>query len=411
MKPSQTIVYVLLITSVFNSCQPSKKPDTPPSAIDSTVTGTYAFDKAFLKKHTREVLELQNDRGARVLLSADFQGRVMTSTATGDGGTSFGWINYELISSGERKKQFNPVGGEERFWIGPEGGQYSVYFKKGDPFTIEHWQVPPAIDTVAYKVHEVSNTHAVFNFSTTLTNYSGTTFDIAIERSVTLLSMEKIQEQLHSPIPEDVHVVAYETQNQIRNVGTEDWKKEKGLLSIWLLGMMTPSDQTIVLIPFTPSATSNDYITSNYFGSIPAERLTIKDSMLIFTCDGKFRSKLGLSPVIAKSMAASYDFQKNVLTLILFPVEKNGRYVNSTWEIQDHPYQGDVVNSYNDGPLADGSQLGPFYELESSSPAIELKKGEVQEYKQVTCHLQGSYSSMRAVISNLLHVDIEEFKK
>ena len=44
-------------------------------------------------------------------------------------------------------------------------------------------------------------------------------------------------------------------------------------------------------------------------------------------------------------------------------------YVNSLWEIQDEPFRGDVVNSYNDGKLEDGTQLGPFYELESSSPA------------------------------------------
>ena len=57
-----------------------------------------------------------------------------------------------LISSGEKKKQFNPVGGEERFWLGPEGGQYSIYFQKGDSFNIAHWQVPPVVDTVAYDV-------------------------------------------------------------------------------------------------------------------------------------------------------------------------------------------------------------------------------------------------------------------
>ena len=70
-------------------------------------------------------------------------------------------------------------------------------------------------------------------------------------------------------------------------------------------------------------------ITKNYFGDIPPERLQIKDSVLYFTCDGKYRSKIGLSPLIAKSIAASYDFKKNVLTLILFPVDKNGLYVNS----------------------------------------------------------------------------------
>ena len=45
------------------------------------------------------------------------------------------------------------------------------------------------------------------------------------------------------------------------------------------------------------------------------------------------------------------------------------RYVNSMWAIQQNPYGGDVINSYNDGPPAPGAApLGPFYELETSSP-------------------------------------------
>jgi hypothetical protein len=86
-------------------------------------------------------------------------------------------------------------------------------------------------------------------------------------------------------------------------------------------------------------------------------------------------------------------------------------YVNSKWELQKEPYKGDVVNSYNDGPLADGSQLGPFYEIESSSSAKELAIGETQEYRQVTCHLQGNYESLRQVAMKLLGVDLNDLKK
>ena len=70
-----------------------------------------------------------------------------------------------------------------------------------------------------------------------------------------------------------------------------------------------------------------------------------------------------------------------------------------------------MVNSYNDGPLQDGSQLGPFYEIESSSPASELKRGEVQEYHQITCHLQGDYNSLRQLAKQLLGVELDDLKK
>src|SRR6185437_3034151 len=153
---------------------------------DQPTKGSYGYDIAFLKKYSSGLVELQNEN-MKVLLSADYQGRVMTSTAAGDSGSSFGWINYGLISSGEKKKQFNPVGGEERFWMGPEGGQYSIYFKGGDSFSIANWQVPGIIDTVPYDVVQADNSHAVFSKTARLTNYSGTTFNIAIQRSVNML--------------------------------------------------------------------------------------------------------------------------------------------------------------------------------------------------------------------------------
>ena len=59
----------------------------------------------------------------------------MTSTARGLKGRSYGWINHDLIASKEIQKQMNAYGGEDRFWLGPEGGQFSLFFKKGDPFT------------------------------------------------------------------------------------------------------------------------------------------------------------------------------------------------------------------------------------------------------------------------------------
>ncbi len=402
----------LLLFTACNNNHENKSTIENAAPKDSTLKGTYAYDLTFLKKHTRKIIELQNEEGnARVLLSADYQGRVMTSTSSGDSGTSYGWLNYSLIESNQKKKQFNPVGGEERFWMGPEGGQYSIYFKAGDSFNIAHWRVPPVIDTIPYDVIQSDNNHAVFTKNTTVTNYSGTKFNISINRRIDLLDKSAIEAKLNLPIPASVHFVGFETTNSIQNTGNESWTKEKGLLSIWLLSMMTPTAQTTVIIPFSPSKNARSMITDNYFGQIPPERLIIKDSVLYFTCDGKLRSKIGLSPLIAKNIAASFDFKNNVLTLLLLHVDKTGRYVNSKWELQKQPYKGDVVNSYNDGPLQDGSQMGPFYEIESSSSASELKKDEKQEYKQTVCHLQGDYSALRDIARKLLGINLDEIKK
>ena len=93
-----------------------------------------------------------------------------------------------------------------------------------------------------------------------------------------------------------------------------------------------------------------------------------------FKADGKERGKIGVSPMRAKSIMGSYDVEHKVLTVANFTLDnENTTYVNSEWSIQEQPFAGDAANAYNDGPLADGSQMGPFYELESSSPAAALK--------------------------------------
>jgi len=371
---------------------------------------SYGYDAAFVKQHAQHVLELE-DGNAKVLLCADYQGRVFTSTASGDSGTSYGWLNYALLSSGEKKQQFNPVGGEERFWLGPEGGQYSIYFKKGDPFDYPHWQVPAVIDTIAYDIVEHNNTSATFSKKASVTNYSGTTFDLDITRKIQLLDKDAIQQKLQTTIPDDVRYVAYESSSQIKNAGSDAWKKDNGLLSIWLAGMFMPSEQTKVFIPFLPESNAHGFITDDYFGKIPADRLVVKDSVLYFRCDGKQRGKIGIAPEIAKPLVGSYDFKKNILTVLVPEVHKDEMYVNSKWEIHKEPYKGDVINSYNDGPLQDGSQMGPFYEVESSSPAKELKPGEVQEYHQTTAHFEGDYNSLHQLTKQLFNIDLDDVKR
>ncbi|MEO6548275.1 MAG: DUF6786 family protein [Ferruginibacter sp.] len=401
--------FLLLFISACNTSA-SKRDNS--GTEKKILKGTYAYDVDFLKKHTHNMLELTNaDSTARVLISADFQGRVMTSTATSDSGTSFGWINYDLISAHQYKKQFNPVGGEERFWMGPEGGQYSIFFNGRDSFTLASWQVPSFIDKEGYVLVRSDAGSATFSKKTSLTNYSRSDFNVAIERKISLLSKRDLIEKLHVNIPGNIQFVAFETDNKITNAGDNNWLKSKGLLSIWLLGMFTPSASTIVIIPFHPLPGSYNYMTNNYFGDIPADRLKVKDSVLLFTCDGKLRSKIGLSPLIAKPIAGSYDFERNILTIILPQVSKNAEYVNSKWEKQKEPYKGDVINAYNDGPLKDGTQMGPFYELESSSPALALMKGETGKYKQSTCHFQGSYDSLKLLAKQLLGVDLDTIKK
>ena len=105
--------------------------------------GTYGYDKDFFAANGVGTLELTSPDGqARVLLVPAYQGRVMTSTTRGLGDPTFGWINHKAVAEGFVNPQFNPFGGEERFWIGPEGGPFSWYFKPGAEQVYANWDVP-----------------------------------------------------------------------------------------------------------------------------------------------------------------------------------------------------------------------------------------------------------------------------
>ena len=152
--------------------------------------------------------------------------------------------------------------------------------------------------------------------------------------------------------------------------------RNSGLVSVWILGMFTPSPETTIAIPFVPGpdSTLGPVVNDAYFGKVPADRLRVKGPVIFFRGDGQYRSKIGLSPSRARSVAGSYDDERRVLTLVQYTRPPGASaYVNSMWEMQREPFKGDVINSYNDGPPAPGKPpLGPFYELETSSPALSL---------------------------------------
>jgi hypothetical protein len=375
---------------------------------------TFGDDLAFLKKYTKAIV-LRNESGKKqVVVVPEYQGRVMTSSADGEAGLSFGWVNRDLISSGQKQPHINVYGGEDRFWIGPEGGQYSIFFKKGDPFDLDHWFTPSWIDTEPYEVVSWGLDSAKFGCNFKLTNYAGTEFELEVTREVRLLNDAEMRKELGVKIKPTVKAVAFETVNELKNTGPKPWKKDSGLLSIWILGMFNASPATTVVIPFIKGdeAKLGPLVNDAYFGKVPAERLVVREGVMFFAADANYRSKIGISPRRSKPILGSYDADNKVLTLVQFTLPKGVTdYINSMWEIQKQPYGGDVVNSYNDGPAQPGAaQLGKFYELETSSPALALGPKEAGKHIHRTFHFQGSESDLDKIARKTLGVGIAEIK-
>jgi len=211
-----------------------------------------------------------------------------------------------------------------------------------------------------------------------------------------------------------VKLVGYESVNQISNVGSQPWVKDTGLLSIWILGQFNSSPATTIVVPIRngPESELGTKLTSDYFGNIPAERLVVKDAAIFFSGDGQYRSKIGISPKRSKAVLGSYDAANQMLTIVQFSQPKGVTdYVNSLWKLQEQPFSGDVINSYNDGAPAPGTkQLGQFYEMESSSPAAALAPGKSITHTRRTIHLTGSAQDLDAVARAALGVPLVEIQ-
>ncbi|MCL6267744.1 DUF6786 family protein [Flagellimonas myxillae] len=403
---------IFLLAILVIACQNKAKNNTEePSVLENApVAESFQADYDFLQQHDPKLALLQNGNGL-VLVSPSLQGRIMTSSANGMQGSSYGWINKAHYESGEINPQINVYGGEERFWLGPEGGQYSIFFDKGEDFTFENWSTPKLIDLEPFEITEQTKEGISFSKAASLTNYADYTFDFHIDRSVSIISNAQLQTILGISSLQGINAVGYTTENTLKNTGSDTWTKENGLLSIWLLGMYKHSETTTVVIPFQSGEESTFGKPVNIyesFGEISTERLQTKDSIAFFKGDGEYRCKIGLSPQRAKDIFGSYDAENGVLTLVKYNKSlTTNDYVNSKWELQDRPFGGDVINSYNDGPVGEGNPLGPFYELETSSPAAALAPNESITHIQHTVHLEGDQGQLDTIAQATLGVSLK----
>ena len=398
---------------LLTSCNWEKnKAEDSGDAASKFMTGTFGYDLNFLKQYHKDIILLGDSASAQVIVAPAYQGRVMTSTADGDIGLSFGWINHELIASGKTTEHMSAFGGEERFWLGPEGGQFSIYFQKGAEFKFENWFVPKEIDTEPFDLISSTKTEASFRKEMHLQNYSGNKFDLTVDRTIRLLDIPAVNFALGIAVPENVNAVAFETDNRITNKGNNTWDKKTGTLSIWILSMLNASEQTTVAVPYRPgdALELGKILTDDYFGKVPADRLRVDSGLILFKADANQRGKIGLSPKRALPVVASYDAINNVLTIAQFTLPADAtEYVNSLWKTQDDPFGGDAVNSYNDGPI-DSIQMGKFYEIESSSPAAMLAPGRSLQHIHRTIHLKGSKEDLDKIALKILGVKVDAIK-
>ena len=375
------------------------------------MTFSYDEDCAFLREHTDLHELLDPSSGARVAVAPAWQGRILTSSLGDTAAPGFGWIHRDFIASGQQGGKIHAYGGEDRFWIGPEGGQFSIFNPPGSAFDLDSWQTPAGIDSEAYEVESAGSDYVRCVHRAGFVNWSGTKFDVGIDRELRLLPEASWRPRLGAEVSPEVSAVAFESNNTITNAGKDAWHAQSGLLGIWTIGMFRHSPTMTVVVPYVKGSDAElgAVVNDAYFGKVPPDRLVVSDGVMFFKGDGQYRSKIGVSPRRARDTFGSYDAEDGVLTLVQFDLPAGARdYVNSMWELQDEPLRGDAINSYNDGAWGEGGEpLGPFYELETSSPAAALAPGESLSHTHRTMHFGGPRQALDALACGVLGVGLD----
>src|SRR5579871_2953380 len=212
--------------------------------------GSFGADLQFLRAHTPVVVLHGADPQVQIAVAPGFQGRVMTSTADGIDGPSYGYIHRPVIALDARQPHMTVLGGEDRFWVGPEGGQFGLYFPPGAKFDTDAWQVPEPIDWGAWPITSQTDSTIAFAEPMSLRNYSGTAFSLRVDRTIRVLDRAAVTQALGTAPGAATRVVAFESDNAMTNTGPSAWRTGTGLLSVWIIGMLRPTPHTTVVVPF-----------------------------------------------------------------------------------------------------------------------------------------------------------------
>lgn len=343
----------------------------------------------------KTAFELTNNNGnSRILISPFYQGRILTSTYNNTQGLSNGWINETALTDANKS-----IGGEERLWIAPLGSQFSFYFQQIQPLHDDNWKVPATIDAEPYSVISKSNSKVKLFKTMQLTNNIGTQFKIEINREISILSKENINNNLNIEVDKNTKFVAFETYHKLKNIDTVTWKKHTGLAGLWSAGMY-PGDDSVVIIPLKNQGTKHDVLT--YLATIDSTRLTIKNNTILFKTDGQYRSKIGIPPQFAPTVYGCYSKLKNKLTIIQYKKEADSLYSNSLVSIQDTPYNGEAIPIYNNST--------DFFELESNAPLKVLKPNETTTHWQRVYHFHAPKNTLHELSKKLLGFDLNDAK-
>lgn len=360
-------------------------------------SGTFGYDIERLKPI--EGLKILQEGDKMIAVSGSLQGRILTSSAKGMYGKSYGWFNQPLIDEGKATTNMAGLGGESRLWFAPEWGSFSLCFEKGQAQTDANLRRPQDLNDKLFFITKKTKNSVTCVGEIQLKNDHDFVFKIGIERTITLLSENEIEQNLQINIPNDLACVGFSAKNTVGNIGKQAFKKETGLISIWELGCMLTTPDNVVILPLSqPTDSITEYFAPD------DDHIQIVNQVAYYQADAQGLSKIGISPQYCKNVMGSYSPSQRQLNIVTFTFDKNGQFVNSIPN-NTAPYKGDVINIFN-GIVNEKWNL-PFYEFESISSAKELQPKENMVHTQTTYHFEGDVEELDKLAKAVLGVSLK----
>ena len=90
---SHALLLYMLVSTSCNNPEPVKQEAEQAPVFKE---GEFGYDLQFLQKHD-DVVVLKSG-SSQVIVSPKYQAKVFTSTADGERGLSFGWVNYKAFA-------------------------------------------------------------------------------------------------------------------------------------------------------------------------------------------------------------------------------------------------------------------------------------------------------------------------
>ncbi len=383
-------IFLLFITTCSNPSPPS-----PPLS--------YQQDVALVSSRTPVIELVGEDPSARLLITPNLQGRVMTSTYGGPTGKPNGWFDRAKLKAGEGP--YAGLGGEDRVWIGPLGSQFSFYYQQLEPLNEDNWLVPAVMEQDPYELVVYTPTSVSVRKEMELTNFGGTNFKLRVDREVSLLDKPAAEKNLGVSLPEQVAFVAFRSESRLINQGDNAWDRQTGLATLLSMGMYAGTDSTTVLIPLPDSTELSEIF--QYFAPLDQNRLRITDGVLHFRTDGRLRSKIGIPRELAPPIYGSYAADEQRLSIVRYRQTDDSLYFNSNVTVQADPFRGEVIPVYNNGPLSD--QVSPeasFYEMESAAALRSLAPGDSLWHYHEVYHFGGEETELAVIAKLVLGADL-----